>query len=650
MPASSPAPASSPVASTAIPPADRASAAAAMRARAASTAAEEAAEHAVPRFSAALEATLAEVCPSSDPLDSAEFDPIAFINSQFPDEASLVGGKLDTFLAQQNRKVAQLQSSITRDVRQHSGSRSQTLEAISSASNNISDLFSKVALIKDKASQSEVMVHEICRDIRSLDTAKKHLTLTIRALRNLHMLVSAVGQLDFMVAEKQYKLAAERLRAIQDLFTLFEAYGDVPKIRSLQASVESTRALMKEQLTGEFHRVLPSPLVAQEPQASLMADACAVVDVLDMAPPTQSAAAAAAAAAGSNGAAAPAPAAVSSSHFKADLLHWFCNLQLDEYSALFAPGKDGATVEQIERRYAWLKNWLRTFEQRYSKVFPAHWAVAAMVCREFCKMSKMHINKLLAQAQAQAAARGGAGFDVQTMINALLATLDFEKALNAKYRVRAPAAASAAAAEGEDGAVDEHTTEALVDQIKRKYAKKTDSEKAAEEAAKKAEALAAERAAASGSSVPSAASAAPSFEFSGSISDCFTPYMSGYVEMERRNLAELLEKFEREENWANPDEKKNAAAAGSSSSFMSSTPAGVVADRFNSSNDLFQYVKASMNRCQKLNKNVTLFALYGEYRRGLSEYCKLLEQKLPKKSEGQALTQSQHLTGTHAAI
>ena len=40
------------------------------------------------------------------------------------------------------------------------------------------------------------MVQEICRDIRSLDHAKKHLTSTIIALRNLHMLVSAVGQLD----------------------------------------------------------------------------------------------------------------------------------------------------------------------------------------------------------------------------------------------------------------------------------------------------------------------------------------------------------------------------------------------------------------------------------------------------------------------
>ena len=38
------------------------------------------------------------------------------------------------------------------------------------------------------------MVQEICRDIKKLDYAKKHLTHTITALRRLAMLISAVGE------------------------------------------------------------------------------------------------------------------------------------------------------------------------------------------------------------------------------------------------------------------------------------------------------------------------------------------------------------------------------------------------------------------------------------------------------------------------
>ena len=38
-----------------------------------------------------------------------------------------------------------------------------------------------------------MLLQEICRDIRKLDTAKGHLTATITALRRLAMLVAAVG-------------------------------------------------------------------------------------------------------------------------------------------------------------------------------------------------------------------------------------------------------------------------------------------------------------------------------------------------------------------------------------------------------------------------------------------------------------------------
>ena len=57
----------------------------------------------------------------------------------------------------------------------------------------IEELFGKIGEIRRKAEASEVMVQEICRDIRKLDFAKQHLTHTITALRRLAMLVNAVG-------------------------------------------------------------------------------------------------------------------------------------------------------------------------------------------------------------------------------------------------------------------------------------------------------------------------------------------------------------------------------------------------------------------------------------------------------------------------
>jgi hypothetical protein len=58
-------------------------------------------------------------------------------------------------------------------------------------------------------------------------------------------------------------------------------------------------------------------------------------------------------------------------------------------------------------------------------------------------------------------------------------------------------------------------------------------------------------------------------------------------------------------------------------------------DRFNGSDDLFLYIKQSINRCSKLTKNITFLELFKEYRRGLDIYADLLLEHIPKRSEYQ---------------
>ncbi len=67
---------------------------------------------------------------------------------------------------------------------------------LSVASGQIQELFAKVADIQRKAEDTELLVTEICRDIRKLDYAKRHLTHTITSLRRLAMLTAAVNDLE----------------------------------------------------------------------------------------------------------------------------------------------------------------------------------------------------------------------------------------------------------------------------------------------------------------------------------------------------------------------------------------------------------------------------------------------------------------------
>lgn len=85
-------------------------------------------------------------------------------------------------------------------VRSQATSSALAVRNISESRDSIKQLSSKIKEIKGKAAQSEIMVQEICRDIKRLDYAKKNLTLTITSLKRFHMLIKGVDKLEFMVS------------------------------------------------------------------------------------------------------------------------------------------------------------------------------------------------------------------------------------------------------------------------------------------------------------------------------------------------------------------------------------------------------------------------------------------------------------------
>lgn len=90
-------------------------------------------------------------------------------------------------------QISRVDAEILAAVRQQSTSGSRARQDLTNAKLTIDALFGKIRDIQRKAEQSELMVQEICRDIKKLDYAKKHLTSTITALRRLAMLVTAIG-------------------------------------------------------------------------------------------------------------------------------------------------------------------------------------------------------------------------------------------------------------------------------------------------------------------------------------------------------------------------------------------------------------------------------------------------------------------------
>jgi hypothetical protein len=237
------------------------------------------------------------------------------------------------------------------------------------------------------------MVEEICRDIKSLDYAKTHLTSTISALMKLHMLVQAVDMLKYMAEKKQYSEVATRLGAVDMLFLDFASYSHIPKIQELKKTMLIERENLQTRILNEFHSYGPNPSVGLDDMVMMLREGCLVIQALG-------------------------PKA------KDDLLIWFSRSKLGPYTKLFGPGKPAGELKQTDRRYAWLRRTLREYEEQFGSIFPKSWGVPAVLSRDFCLLTKDHLRGLLKNSQK---------LDINALVTALQKSIAFEQELQVRF-------------------------------------------------------------------------------------------------------------------------------------------------------------------------------------------------------------------------
>ena len=320
-------------------------------------------------------------------------------------------------------KIAALDAEIMTTVRlQTTGAGSARLE-LESGKAAIQQLFLRVQEVRRKADASEQMVHEICTDIKSLDYAKRNLTHTITALRRLQMLAAAVEQLRSLCSQRLYRECAHLLLAVAELQAHFEPFRSVPKVDKLHTAIAEIRQTLRTQIFADVNRLSTGADKADGPtggggadgggggggggggssdggQAThsldQLADACAAVDALG-------------------------------DDVRREMLSWFCNLTLAPYRHSFHPYADGGSLERTELRYTWHRQALHKYAQRYARVFPQQWCMAAVLSIEFCKVTRVHLAEILTEAGRAASLQVGA------LTHALTKTADFEKEMDALY-------------------------------------------------------------------------------------------------------------------------------------------------------------------------------------------------------------------------
>ncbi|KAK1279641.1 hypothetical protein QJS04_geneDACA014959 [Acorus gramineus] len=422
---------------------------------------------------------------------------IEYINQMFPTEASLSG--VEPLIQKIHGEIRRVDAGILSAVRQQSNSGTKAKEDLAAATRAVQELTFKIREIKTKAEQSEMMVQEICRDIKKLDFAKKHITTTITALHRLTMLVSAVEQLQVMASKRQYKEAAAQLEAVNQLCSHFEAYRDIPKIIELRDKFKNIKQVLKSHVFSDFSSLGTGKETEESNLLRQLTDACFVVDALEPS-------------------------------VREELVKNFCSKELTSYRQIFE-GAELAKLDKTERRYAWIKRRLRTNEEIW-KVFPESWHVAYLLCIQFCKLTRTQLVEILDNLKEKP--------DVGSLLTALQRTLEFEEELAEKFSGGTTGARSKEIGNDKEETNEGDTNSQIVLDIRKKYEKKL--------AAHHASGTEPEKDNHRDLSVPNAG-----FNFHGIISSCFEPHLTVYVELEEKSLMENLEKLVQEETW-DPEE------------------------------------------------------------------------------------------------
>lgn len=342
----------------------------------------------------------------SDPFDRDDYDPMDHLQALFADESSTevidqMEAMLDNHLNDYNARIQDLASKRTT-------SQQESISSIKHAQEDLRDLFEKMATLQTKAGDVESKITVMTADIKRLDVTKKNLTLSMTMLKRLQMLTTAFDRLKAIVgppssAQRQssrsqghgdYREIAGLTQAVIQLMAYFKSYRSIEQIATLGKQITQIQTRLYEEICEEFESNLRlgSRSSISPTATNQLSQACLVIDALG-------------------------------EDARARLCSWYCTSQLKEYKSIFA-SEEAASLDNVARRYAWMKRLLKMYEDEHSSIFPSGWRISETLCKSFSEITRTEFISILEKT--------GRNLNVNVMLEAFQETLDFEQFLERK--------------------------------------------------------------------------------------------------------------------------------------------------------------------------------------------------------------------------
>ena len=519
---------------------------------------------------------------------------------------------------------------VRKSIRDRSIAGERVANDVALAENAAEQLHMKMLQLSLDCERAYERSRDISRDVGKLDACKKRLQKAITSLRRLSMFVSATSQLETMCHRRNYREAAHLLEAVGQLSQHFAEYGDVPKIQRLRAKYEEIATGLKTAVFEDFATLWQPTILMNDPNAfRTLSDACLVVDALEP-------------------------------RVREDVVGRLTSKELAEYAASFASERNN--VESVDRRCNWIAKRVREKSTAWG-VFPERWAVARLFAASLCKMTRAFVTEALDNKKEMMRAEYGNNNintingsvddvnalsqqnsdDAQVLLMALRRTLEFEAELdetfgNGEKRSSSSSSTSSDATNAKGVSLQEGET-SLDGETASAVRERAERER------KQRDLNANNR----GRMMPmdSAASAAMNITFRGAISGAFEGHLQSYVDLEKRQMLDGIERGTKTETWGSADYEAgggggDGAQAGtgasdsgapSGSKSTSSSNAGPTSTTNKSdkilisSGDMFMNIKKVFKRCANLARGQTLFDMFIAFQAVLETYAFKLNER-----------------------
>ncbi|KAK5106321.1 Vacuolar protein sorting-associated protein 53 [Lithohypha guttulata] len=328
-----------------------------------------------------------------DYLDADDYDPIDHLNEIFthPSILSSVGRTYEVLTSYQD----DLEDEIDLLEEAQNRANAECLARMEASKAELAELFKRIDGVRERALRTERNITEMTADIKQLDNTKKNLTLSMTALKRLQMLTTAYEQLRALIKTKQYRECAQLLQAVIQLMAYFKSYRSIEQIAALNRNVSELQRELLEQVCENFEIIFAKEEVLQK--QGLLHESCLVVDALGDAA-------------------------------RSRLITWYCNTELRQYRTIFRSDQEAGSLDNIDRRYAWFRKTMKTYDEEHAAIFLQHWHVGEILAHVFAEGTREDFKAILSRST-----RGGQTLDVRLLLACLQQTLDFEHSLERRF-------------------------------------------------------------------------------------------------------------------------------------------------------------------------------------------------------------------------